>query len=307
MPERLMSLHRGKFNDDKLYWTTFNGSFWTGDAEFSNGARSKSCPAVTIFNGTLYCVHRGKDDDDKLWYCTFDPATEKWSEDHEFEADNRSSDGPAIAAFKGSLYCVHKGKDHDQTLYWCVFDPVVREWSPDTPFSNGNQTNAPPALINVNDQTLYCVHRGNEKNDHLWFTTFDASSQIWYSDTEFLQGNLSYRGVGLAYYDSKVFCAHRGQSARLGTKNLWWCYLDGANWTTDFEFTNGNQSVDGPALCVYQGTLYCVHRGTDDNDHLFYSKLNGSGPTDWVWSTDTIFHGENRSTDGPALIVVNFP
>lgn len=304
MPDRLLCAHRGN-DSENLNWCVYNGSFWSGDTGFSNGAKSTSAPALCIFNGVLYCVHRGKYGNNNLFYCTFDPASQNWSTDIPMEGDNKSGDAPALAVFNGTLYCVHKGGS-DNWMWWCKFDPVTRKWSPDYPFTQSNRTNSPPALA-VFNSALYCVHRGDD-DQNLYWCTFTGSD--WTEDTRFPQGNRSGRGPSLYIQNNTLYCVHRGQqsSGSADDQLLYTCAnSSGGNWTADGGFPQGNRSADSPAVAIYNGTVFCVHRGiTSGGSHsvpnLFYATLTSNG-----WSADTKFSGGNLSADGPALAVVSFP
>ena len=311
MADRLMCAHRGD-NDENLYWCTYNGSFWTGDTQFSNGAKSTSAPALCVFNGILYCVHRGNSGNNNLWYCFFDPATKVWSVDAPMQADNKSGDAPAMAVYNGGLYCVHKG-GNDNGLWWCYYDPATMMWSPDAPFYFGNKTNSPPALAVFNN-TLYCVHRG-DNDQQLYWCKFTNNG--WTGDVAFQQGNMSGRGPSLFVKDGVLNCVHRGQQDRVRSSELQGQLLyacssnDGETWTLDLPFPNGNKSADSPAVANYNGAVVCVHRGISDpapsggsssDPSLFYATLTAGG-----WSADIRLAGGNLSADGPALAVVAFP
>ncbi|MES4889918.1 hypothetical protein [Streptomyces sp. NPDC096012] len=72
-------------------------------------------------------------------------------------------------------------------------------------------------------------------------------------------------GPGLAVFDNKLFCIHRGHGS--ADQNLWWTtYQSGSPWTDDQQFP-GHTSGAGPAVVVYrdkngtQNRLMVIHRG----------------------------------------------
>jgi hypothetical protein len=77
--------------------------------------------------------------------------------------------------------CVHRGKFNDeslysdQSLYWTVFNDATGNWDVDRKFSRGNRSISAPALAMYRG-TLYCVHRGQQGDDHLWWTTFERAA-----------------------------------------------------------------------------------------------------------------------------------
>lgn len=302
--EQILCAHRGKSGDQGLWWTSYNGTTWRGDTEFSNGAQSSSAPAIAAdANGVIYCVHRGAGNHD-LWWSTFDPVTERWSADTKFTNGNQTNEAPALVLLGTTLYCVHRGAS-SASLWWCTFDGST--WTADTEFKHGNATSAGPAVANLNG-TLYCVHRGDHDQD-LWWATFDGTN--WSEDTKFNQGNQTFRGPALYADDAAntIYCVHRGRGEVLTTngESLWWCQWLGSNWSADQEFKHGNKTADAPALVHYNSLLRCVHRGITNvvvggNDELFMTDFDGSN-----WDADVRFASGNSSADGVGLAKVNFP
>ncbi|MEU3776373.1 hypothetical protein AB0F11_24850 [Streptomyces sp. NPDC032472] len=89
-----------------LWWTVLGTSShdWSPDEKLTDH-RSKSHPALAVYNGKLYCVHRG-DGDSSLWWTVYDPGT-GWSPDTRFPS-HYSANGPALAVYDGKLYCAYK-------------------------------------------------------------------------------------------------------------------------------------------------------------------------------------------------------
>ncbi|MFK0258594.1 hypothetical protein [Streptomyces sp. NPDC090445] len=147
--------------DAHLWWTVMDTSHkWSEDEKFTNH-RTKSNPALAVFQGKLYCVHRG-DADGKLWWTMYDPGSEGgWTEDKPFP-NHYSKEGPALAVFNNHLYCVHRGGS-DASLWWTRFNG--NSWTTDTRLAD-HFSGAGPAIVsyrspNGTEDQLFCVHRGN--------------------------------------------------------------------------------------------------------------------------------------------------
>ncbi|MFF9496535.1 hypothetical protein [Streptomyces flaveolus] len=82
--------------------------------------------------------------------------------------------------------------------------------------------------------------------------------------------------------------------------HLWWTVTgtgeDSGKWSDDEKFAD-HRSKSNPALAVYKGKLYCVHRG-DADGKLWWTVYD----PDKGWSTDTAFPN-HYSASGPALAV----
>ncbi|CAL9671106.1 hypothetical protein [Streptomyces sp. enrichment culture] len=82
--------------------------------------------------------------------------------------------------------------------------------------------------------------------------------------------------------------------------HLWWTVTgagaDHGKWSEDEKFAD-HRSKSNPALAVYKGKLYCVHRG-DGDGRLWWTVYD----PDTGWSTDTPFPN-HYSASGPALAV----
>ncbi|WP_327119817.1 hypothetical protein OHB12_14590 [Nocardia sp. NBC_01730] len=62
----------------------------------------------------------------------------------------------------------------------------------------------------------------------------------------------------------------------------------------------GNRSATGAGLAVYQGALYCAHRGSPD-EYLWYSAYDGEKS----WKEGVSFPGSTKRNANPAIAVYN--
>ncbi|MEV4250957.1 hypothetical protein AB0J63_47175 [Streptosporangium canum] len=124
------------------------------------------------------------------------------------------------------------------------------------------------------------------------------TSHNW-SENERFPGHLSRSNPALAEFHGRLYAAHRGDR----DESLWWTVYDpGENkgWSDDTYFP-AHRSADGPALAVYNNFMYCVHRGGGNDQHLWWTRFNGTS-----WSADTRLP-DHMSAQGPALVSYREP
>lgn len=99
----------------------------------------------------------------------------------------------------------------------------------------------------------------------------------------------------------RLMCVHRGQRTLTDDDpHLYWTTYDPQTntWSSDTRFSQDNQSTSAPALLIFNGTLFCVHRGRDGDDSLYWTTFDFTTQT---WAEDIRFQAGNRSSDAPAL------
>ncbi|MFJ3206067.1 hypothetical protein [Streptomyces sp. NPDC086989] len=69
---------------------------------------------------------------------------------------------------------------------------------------------------------------------------------------------------------------------------------DGSTWSASVLLPTANATT-GAALAVYKDNLYCAHRGSANNENLYWTRFNGTS-----WNTDTKF-GAHMTSPAPAL------
>jgi hypothetical protein len=126
----------------------------SGDIQIPNVSTSGT-PAVTEFNGKLYCFYPGSVDKNVLLYTTFDGKT--WTKDK--QVPNMSLSGsPSVAVYGGKLYCFYQGSVDNNALLYITFDG--NKWDAHDTLIPNVKTLSSPALVVYGD--LYCFHRGIE-------------------------------------------------------------------------------------------------------------------------------------------------
>ena len=67
----LYVFHQGSGNDGQLWYTSYNGSSWTGDQQVPN-TRMSGSPTAAVYGGgwgagQLWVCHQGPGNDGQLW------------------------------------------------------------------------------------------------------------------------------------------------------------------------------------------------------------------------------------------------
>ncbi|MEU0932549.1 hypothetical protein [Embleya sp. NPDC005971] len=248
--DRLVCVHRGNRNDNRLWTTTYDGTSWGPDTLIPGVPEAKSGPALAVFGDRLHCLYRGEypDRDAYLLQIAFDGT--RWTDVFADPPMNaRSVSGASAAAYNGRLYCVHRG--HTNEMLWVnTFDG--RGWSGDTPIPNAYSSAAP--AVAVFDRKLYCVHRGHSNDNGLWVTYLDGNR--WSPDTKILNATCD-RDPALVVFEGRLHCVHRGGYQ---DEALWQTSFDGTRWSPDTRIPDA-YSHHGPALAEYRNVLYRMNRG----------------------------------------------
>lgn len=217
----------------------------------------------------LWCIHpgkRGTDDEGYLWYTVFDGS--KWSLDQQLKTE----DGGVVGTYGSPILAVFDGK-------------------------------------------LWCIHRGGYRiiqrdHEYLWFTVFDGSK--WSKDRPLntKQGVGTSAPAGLAAFNHQLYCIHTGGQNDSGdAAYLWYTVSNGNISDSNTRFKDQQlKTEDGgvvgtygsPALAVFNGKLWCIHRGGDnihrDSEYLWHTIFDGK-----TWSKDKPLNDkEGVGTTSPA-------
>lgn len=169
----LYCVHHRDSTDSRLWWSRFNtegtGIGWSQQELLKDAqgkvVRSAKSPAVTVYDGLLYCVH--DDENGRLRWITHNTTEKTWNSDQAIPGNIGATRSPVIDRFEDHLYCVHD-RDGDY-LYWITYNSKTQEWSDDQRIEdrNGNpvRTSYTPAITRYKDY-LYCVYYVGEDSGH---------------------------------------------------------------------------------------------------------------------------------------------
>lgn len=254
---------------------------WSKSFKLPDHHTSYSIGLATLPDNRLVCVHRGARADTSLWWTIAD--SKGWGKDQQFPK-HHSANGASLAMYDGALHCVHRGGISDDWLYHTVYDAAKNSWSEDK-VQRDMRSNQNPAIAPYTDkdgqQWLFCVHRGWEKDDRLWYSKYDGHG--WTKTKPISEdGHHSWGAPALALYQGVLYCVHRGN---YGNDNLYYTSFNG-QWSADEVLPDHHMGDDeshpGSVAIASDGKLlYCVHKGAVGDNNIWWTHFNGR-----TWSND---------------------
>jgi hypothetical protein len=189
-------------------------------------------------------------------------------------------------------------KKNDQSLWFTVWDDGQQTFGEDAEFHECRSKHA-PALAQHGD-FLYCVHRGADDDDHLWWTKYSTNNG-WSDDTIF-PNHRSYYSPSLVEFENTLYCFHRGPTD--SDHALYYCtFDDGRNsWNGDVKISVGGgffYSYSGCAVTVFGGELHLVFQifSHDSTNNQFHHLIfNGT-----AWRNG-LNNPRGSTLDTPALV-----
>jgi hypothetical protein len=148
-----------------------------------------------------------------------------------------------------------------------------------------------PVAIETFDNKLYMVWKGMERDDRVFFSTFNGTS---WAPQQQVPGIGSSTGVALAVYAGKLFMAWKGV---LSDQGIYYTTYDGASWAPQQRVAGVATSI-GPRVAVLGKALFMVWKGEENDQRIFFNRFNGSS-----WTAQQFVPNVATSV-GPA--VVNF-
>ena len=95
--ELLYAAWKGSDGDQRLYFSSFDGSNWAPQAQIPGA--SSAGPSLATFHGLLYAVWQGSDGDQRLWYSSFDGSN--WAPQAQIPGAQAQIPSPAPAPAAG--------------------------------------------------------------------------------------------------------------------------------------------------------------------------------------------------------------
>jgi hypothetical protein len=259
----LYAAWKGETEDDRLFFSEFNGSYWTEQRLV--GGNSSAGPAIANFGGKMMLAWKGEFSDERQFFLPVDNGL--WGAQAQIPGV-ASSTGAGLAEFDNLLYAAWKGAGSDQAIWYATYDGA--NWSQQQTIP-GVATAFGPAVCAFNGR-LYAAWRGWNNDQALWYASFDG---VNWSNQQIIPGVASSVGPSLAVFDGRLFAAWKGVT---GDEAIWFTSFDGNSWTPQQPIPNVGSSI-GPALSEYAGKLYAMWKGADDDQGLYYSSFDGA---QWV-------------------------
>jgi hypothetical protein len=168
---RLFELHKGVPGDDRLFYSSFDGTAWSGEQPMGAWANSSTVPSLAVFNGRLFAAWKGVEGDNAMWVSSFDGT--QWSGAQK-GIGFATSDGPTLAVFNGSLFGAHTGEPGDNRMWYSRFDGNT--WSPEHS-GIGTGTSSGPSLAAFNGR-LFAAWKGVPNDTRMFYSSYPGNPSI---------------------------------------------------------------------------------------------------------------------------------
>ncbi len=286
----LYAAWKGEAGDDRLFYSSFNGTVWAPQAMIPGN--SSTGPSLADYGGAMYAAWKGEGSDQRLFFAKFLGGA--WGPQAQIP-NVASSTGPAIAALGNKLFAAWKGMGNDQGIYYASFNGSV--WTPQALVPNV-ATSMAPSLAFINN-TLYMAWKGMNNDQGLYYASFNGA---FWSPQALIPGTASSVGPSLAGFNGKLYAAWKGES---GDQGLWYASYDFTKWSPQ-ALIPGVASSMGPALAEYAvisrivlhptAKLYAMWKGANTDQRLWYASFDGT-----TWSAQATIPG-NTGQDTPQNI-----
>jgi hypothetical protein len=290
----LYAFWKGETNDDRLFWSRYDGSNWSVQQVVAGN--SSVGPSAAVYGGRLFLSWKGTHDDQRIFCLQIDH--DHWFPQAPIGAAFNSSHGPALAAFNGRLYAAWKGMYDDQTVWFASTDNAT--WSGPTPIPGAFSTVGPS--LAVSNGRLFAAFKG-AGNDQGIYMSSTADGRTWTTPSN-IPGVATSVGPSLTAVPGQVYAMWKGMTA---DEKLWWSAFNENDaqhrWAPQAVVPGGMSSV-GAALGSYRGVPTAMWKGPGTNQGLSFSQY--SPPSLFKpngWSAPKVVPG-NSGQDLPVNIGV---
>jgi hypothetical protein len=193
-----------------------------------------------------------------------------------------SAIGPALGVFGGRLILVWAGLQPSSggpaqgLVWWSSYDPGLQEWT--VPGGVGLRTSRSPSLA-VFENRLFVACRGWDDDGNIHWSSFDgtnwdASNLGAFSGVNTNVGTANAPAITTyqSPHDTKplLYMVWRGIDA---DENLYWATFDGTEWTNQLQI-GGTATSNGPALAVFQNTLFLAWNGHATDSSIWFTSFD---------------------------------
>jgi hypothetical protein len=169
-------------------------------------------PALTAFNGKLWCAFRAAGLDSSLFITNSDGQMNSgswatpWRASGSGSAQMLISGRPALAAFMNQLVCVFQANDQSGNMYFTTSTDGVN-WTPAQQVAD-IKMGSDPALA-VFQKRLYCAYQGGQSYSGPLCLTSSNDGQGWTAEVQY-SGFTTNAGPGLAVMGGRLYAAWQG-------------------------------------------------------------------------------------------------
>ena len=267
---------KGMERDDRIFYTTFNGTAWAPQQLIPNIATSSGV-SLAVYNNELYMAWKGMNADQGIYWSRFNGTS--WTP-QQLVGGVGTSTGPRLAVYAGKLYMAWKGIEGDQRLFWSAYNGT--SWSPQQQIP-GVASSVGAALATFGN-LLYAAWKGEFGDQGIYWSTFNGTS---WAAQKLVAGVGTSEGPSLAVFNGRLYASWKGM---LSDQRLWYSFFNGSSWAPQ-QVMAGWSSI-GPNIQVYNNLLYQTWKGMLGDQRIWYSAYNGTS-----WAPQQIVPGVGTSTD----------
>ena len=273
---RLYASWKGMTGDDRLFFSSSNGSTWAPQQTLPGNTRV--APSLAVFTNRLYAAWKGMRGDQRLFWSSFDGST--WAPQQQI-VGVASRVGPSLAVFNNRLYAAWRGMNSDEAIWFASFNGT--SWSAQATIP-GVASSVGPSLAVFNNR-LYAAWKGMRNDQAIWYSSFDGSQ--WAPQAR-IQNVASSIGPSIAAFNGRLYAAWKGMGA---DQAIWYSSFDGSHWAAQATVP-GVGTSEGPALGTFNSRLFALWKGVSGDQRLFWSSFNGT-----AWAAQQVLPGNT----GPDL------
>ena len=263
---KLYMVWKGIERDDRVFFSSFNGSAWTPQQQVPN-ILSSSGVSLAVFAGKLYMAWKGTLGDQGIYFTHFDGAT--WAP-QQLVAGIGTSVGPSLTVLGNTLFMAWKGVEQDQRIFFNQFNGST--WTAQQ-LVPGVGTSVAPSVMNFNG-VVYMMWKGQNADQRLYWSKFNGTG---FAPQQVMVGATS-EGASLSVFNNSLYAVWKGVA---GDQSMWFANCNGSAWSAQRQIPGIASSVGGGSA-VFNGALYACWKGELGDQGLYFSHFNGS-----VWAAQT--------------------
>ena len=274
---KLFMAWKGMEFDDRIFFTTSNGSTWAPQT-LVPGVGTSAGVALAVFGNQLYMAWKGEGFDQGIYWSSFNGTS--WAPQKQV-AGVATSSGPRLAVDGNALYMAWKGMEDDQRLWWSSFNGSAWAAQQEIP---GVASSVGPAIVTFNNQ-LFAAWKGEFGDPGLYYSTFNGSS---WAPQKLIAGTGTSEGPSLTVFGNQLFAAWKGE---FSDQTLWYASFNGTSWTPQKQIPGVFSSI-GPGITTFGNLVFAAWKGMTGDERIWWSTYNGAS-----WAAQQVVPGVGTSTD----------
>ena len=274
---KLYMAWKGMERDDRVFFSSFNGSAWAPQQQVPN-ILSSGGVALAVYGGKLFMAWKGMLGDQGIYYSRFDGNV--WAPQQLIRGIGTSV-GPSLAVLGNNLFMAWKGLEGDQRIFFNQFNGST--WTAQQ-FIPNVATSVGPTAVNFNG-TIYMVWKGWNGDQGMYWSKFNGVS---FAPQQQIANVGTSEGPSLAVFNNSLYAVWKGQ---FGDQSMWYSNFNGTIWAAQKQIANVASSV-GPGIAVFNNALFACWKGELGDQAIWYSHFNGT-----TWAPQHAIAGVATSPD----------